>query len=125
MHTESKRSPRTVLSGLWAEKKNRLLLLLTGVFLVAFFVPWSAPRVSAAVDEAFLMLAEYAHDHVLLCLVPAFRVGVLGWLRRRFASAVANGQVRVSVHGAGFRDFSEPPPGPPIDVTPDPPSRHE
>ena len=60
-----------------------------------------------------------------LCLVPAFRDGVKGWLRRRFASAVANGQVRVSVHGAGFRDFSEPPPGPPIDVTPDPPSRHE
>jgi len=72
MPTETTRSPRTVLSGLWAEKKNRLLLLLTGVFLVAFFVPWSAPRVSAAVDEAFLMLAEYAHDHVLLCLVPAF-----------------------------------------------------
>jgi len=72
MSTELNRSPRTVLSGLWAEKKNRLLLLLTGVFLVAFFVPWSTPRVSAAVDEAFLMLAEYAHDHVLLCLVPAF-----------------------------------------------------
>lgn len=42
------------------------------VFLVAFFVPWSEPRVSAAVNEAFLMLGEYAREHVLLCLVPAF-----------------------------------------------------
>ncbi len=42
------------------------------VFLIAFFVPWSAPRVSSAVNEAFLMLGEYAREHVLLCLVPAF-----------------------------------------------------
>ena len=45
---------------------------MVGVFLVAFFVPWSSPRVSAAVNEAFLMLGEYAREHVLLCLVPAF-----------------------------------------------------
>lgn len=56
----------------WGEKKNRLLLLMAGVFLVAFFVPWSAPRVSAAVNEAFLMLGEYAREHILLCLVRAF-----------------------------------------------------
>ena len=46
--------------------------MMAGVFLVAFFVPWSAPRVSAAVNEGFLMLGEYAREHVLLCLVPAF-----------------------------------------------------
>lgn len=57
---------------LWREPKNRLLAVMTGVFLVAFFVPWSAPRVAAAVHESFLMLGEYAREHVLLCLVPAF-----------------------------------------------------
>lgn len=72
MRTETKRSPGDAFPRFWAEKKNRLLLLLTGVFITAFFVPWDAPRVSAAVNEAFLMLAEYAQDHVLLCLVPAF-----------------------------------------------------
>ncbi len=72
MRSRTKRFPGNVLSGFRAEKKNRLLLLLIGVFLLAFFVPWGAPRVSAAVNEAFLMLAEYARDHVLLCLVPAF-----------------------------------------------------
>ena len=61
-----------LLKRLWQEKKNRWLLLLTGIFLIAYFMPWSAPRVSAALQESFLMLAEYAREHVLLCLVPAF-----------------------------------------------------
>lgn len=56
----------------WGDGKNRLLTAMAGVFLIAFFVPWSAPRVSAAVQESFLMLGEYAREHVLLCLVPAF-----------------------------------------------------
>ncbi len=63
---------RDGLAALWAEKKNRALLALAGVFLAAFFIPFSAPRVSAAVQESFLMLGEYARQHVLLCLVPAF-----------------------------------------------------
>ena len=60
------------LKQFWGEKKNRLLTLMAGFFLIAFFVPWSAPRVASAVNEAFLMLGEYAREHVLLCLVPAF-----------------------------------------------------
>jgi len=60
------------LRGFWGEKKNRLLLAMVGVFLLAYFVPWSAPRVSGAVQEGFLMLGEYAREHVLLCLIPAF-----------------------------------------------------
>jgi uncharacterized membrane protein YraQ (UPF0718 family) len=54
------------------EKRNRTLLILAGVFLLAYLVPFSSPRVSAAVHESFSMLAEYARQHVLLCLVPAF-----------------------------------------------------
>lgn len=69
--TEGPRIGRLV-SQFWSEKRNRLLTTMVGVFLVAFFVPWSAPRVSSAVNEAFLMLGEYAREHVLLCLVPAF-----------------------------------------------------
>lgn len=56
----------------WGDGKNKLLTTMVGVFLIAYFVPWSAPRVSAAVQESFLMLGEYAREHVLLCLVPAF-----------------------------------------------------
>ncbi len=60
------------LTAFFAEKKNRALLVLAGVFLAAFLIPFSAPRVPAAVQESVLMLSEYARQHVLLCLVPAF-----------------------------------------------------
>lgn len=52
--------------------KNTALLVLAGVFLFAGLVPFGHPRVSGAVVEAFAMLGEYARQHVLLCLVPAF-----------------------------------------------------
>ncbi len=50
---------------------NKKLLVLFGVFLAAYFIPFHSPRVSGAVSEAFLMLSEYARQHVVLCLVPA------------------------------------------------------
>lgn len=50
---------------------NRKLLLIAGVFIAAYFVPFEAPRVAGALSEAFLMLGDYARQHVLLCLVPA------------------------------------------------------
>lgn len=59
-------------AGALSHRGNRLLLVMAGVFLLAYFVPWSAPRVTGALQESVLMLAEYAREHVLLCLVPAF-----------------------------------------------------
>ena len=50
---------------------NKKLLIVFAVFLAAYFIPWGVGRVAGAVNEAFLMLAEYAQQHVLLCLVPA------------------------------------------------------
>jgi uncharacterized protein len=50
---------------------NRKLLIVIGVFLAAYFIPWGSPRLLGATNEAFLMLNEYARQHVLLCLVPA------------------------------------------------------
>lgn len=46
--------------------------MLTAVFLSAYFIPFGNKRVAAALRESFLMLGEYAREHVLLCLVPAF-----------------------------------------------------
>ena len=57
------------------EKKisvNLKLVILAAVFFFAYFVPFGNARVSRAVGEALLMLSEYAREHVLLCLVPAF-----------------------------------------------------
>lgn len=50
---------------------NRKLLLLAGIFVAAYAIPFGSARVSGAVNEAFLMLSEYARQHVLFCLVPA------------------------------------------------------
>jgi len=41
-------------------------------FLLAFLVPWSHPSIINALTEAFLLLQDYARNHVILCLVPAF-----------------------------------------------------
>jgi uncharacterized membrane protein YraQ (UPF0718 family) len=70
--TAPRRGLLQVFSRILAQRANRILLGLTGIFLAAWFVPFHTPRVSTAVQEAFLMLSEYAREHVLLCLVPAF-----------------------------------------------------
>jgi len=61
-----------MMKHVFAEKKNRLLAVMTVIFIFAFFVPFDAPRIQSAVHESFLMLSEYAREHVLLCLIPAF-----------------------------------------------------
>jgi len=53
-------------------KERNKLFLLIGVFLASYFVPWSEPTVRQSGLEAFLMLREYAREHVLTCLIPAF-----------------------------------------------------
>jgi uncharacterized membrane protein YraQ (UPF0718 family) len=45
---------------------------IVGVFLVARFLPLDHAHFRGGLFEAFAMLHEYARDHVLLCLVPAF-----------------------------------------------------
>ena len=51
--------------------KIKKLGLLAALFLGLYFIPFSHPRVTGAVLEAFYMLADYAREHVLLCLIPA------------------------------------------------------
>ncbi len=50
---------------------NMTLGIIVMVFIAAYFVPFDSIRVGRAIQEAFLMLGEYARQHVLLCLVPA------------------------------------------------------
>jgi uncharacterized membrane protein YraQ (UPF0718 family) len=53
-------------------KEHNKFLLLIGGFLAAFYIPWSHPVVRQSGLEAFMMLQEYAREHVLTCLIPAF-----------------------------------------------------
>lgn len=53
-------------------KERYKLAILVGIFLVAYFVPWESEIIRRSGLEAFLMLREYAREHVLTCLIPAF-----------------------------------------------------
>jgi uncharacterized membrane protein YraQ (UPF0718 family) len=53
-------------------KERTKLLWIAGIFLAAFYIPWSHPLVRQSGLEAFMMLQEYAREHVLTCLIPAF-----------------------------------------------------
>ncbi|WP_027369870.1 permease [Desulfovermiculus halophilus] len=53
-------------------KERYKLLLLVAFFLVAYYVPWNHEVIRQAGLEAFMMLREYAREHVLTCLIPAF-----------------------------------------------------
>lgn len=48
------------------------LLLIIGAFLVFYFMPENLGRVSLGLNESVLMMSDYARQHVLLCLIPAF-----------------------------------------------------
>ena len=48
------------------------LLIILLIFVAAYYIPWANERVRQSGLEAFMMLQEYAREHVLTCLVPAF-----------------------------------------------------
>lgn len=50
---------------------NAALSIVFLIFLGAYFIPFDAPQVARAIQEAFLMLGDYARQHVILCLIPA------------------------------------------------------
>jgi len=51
---------------------RRKFLYLVLSFLIAYFIPLGHSRIQGALFESFAMLQEYARQHVLFCLVPAF-----------------------------------------------------
>jgi len=53
-------------------KERTKLLLIVLTFIAAYSVPWASETIRQSGLEAFLMLQEYAREHVLTCLIPAF-----------------------------------------------------
>jgi uncharacterized protein len=53
-------------------RERTKFLIIAATFLAAYFVPWNSPAIRNAGLESLLMLQDYARQHVLLCLVPAF-----------------------------------------------------
>lgn len=53
------------------KERTRLLVFII-VFLILYLVPLEGMRIQGAILEAFFMIQEYAREHVLFCLIPAF-----------------------------------------------------
>jgi uncharacterized membrane protein YraQ (UPF0718 family) len=50
----------------------KTVAIIVGIFLVAYFIPLDSVRVQSAILASFSLLQEYAREHVLFCLIPAF-----------------------------------------------------
>lgn len=48
------------------------LVLITGVFLLFYYLPVDNIRLKGAIIEALALTRWYAREHVILCLIPAF-----------------------------------------------------
>ena len=54
------------------KKEVKIFAWILGFFLLAWFIPIGTERFNNALLGAFELTKWYAHEHVLLCLVPAF-----------------------------------------------------
>ncbi len=55
-----------------SKKTKKSLAVIVVVFLLAYFMPIESASFRSAILAAFTMLKDYAREHVLLCLIPAF-----------------------------------------------------
>jgi uncharacterized membrane protein YraQ (UPF0718 family) len=53
-------------------REKTKLFVIALAFVAAYYTPFASEKIRRAGLEAFLMLQEYAREHVLACLVPAF-----------------------------------------------------
>lgn len=53
-------------------KRKNIFLVIIIVFTFFYFMPFSSSKILNALMESLLMAQDYARQHVLLCLIPAF-----------------------------------------------------
>ncbi len=53
------------------QRELKILSALVAIFLTAYFLPLTSPKVTRAIMEAFSMLQWYARNHTLACVIPA------------------------------------------------------
>jgi len=53
-------------------KQKYNILIIFGVFIFFYYMPFGNFEMPKAILESLLMAQEYAREHVLLCLIPAF-----------------------------------------------------
>jgi len=58
-------------------KQRSKILIIVAVFIFFYFTPFSNYKIPQAILEPLLMAQDYARQHVLLCLIPAFFIAGL------------------------------------------------
>ena len=53
------------------KQRSKIFIIVT-VFVFFYFMPFSTSKILNALMESLLMAQDYARQHVLLCLIPAF-----------------------------------------------------
>ena len=53
-------------------KEIKIFILLLGLFLFFYFMPMQSVLFTGAILSGVKLLHEYARDHILTCLLPAF-----------------------------------------------------
>jgi uncharacterized membrane protein YraQ (UPF0718 family) len=77
-------------------RERARIFLLIAIFVALYLIPFTNPKVSSALLEAFYLLQEYVREHVLFCLFPAF------FIAGAIANFVSQGAV-VKYFGAGAK----------------------
>jgi len=54
-----------------SSRELKIFGCMAAVFLLAYYLPLSNPKITAAIQEAFKLLQWYARNHTLACVVPA------------------------------------------------------
>ena len=81
-----------------AMKEKTKIFIIVAVFTFFYFIPFSNSKISNALMESLFMAQDYARQHVLTCLIPAFFI----------AGAIANFISQENVikyFGAGANKF--------------------
>lgn len=78
------------------KKELNIFLLLIGLFLFFYFMPINSVLFTGAILSAFKLLHEYAREHILTCLVPAFFIAgaISVFIKKDFILRYLGGQAK-------------------------------
>jgi uncharacterized membrane protein YraQ (UPF0718 family) len=78
------------------KKEINIFIFLVGLFLLFYFMPMQSALFTGAILSGFKLLNEYARQHVLTCLVPAFFIAgaISVFVKKEFVLRYLGGQAK-------------------------------
>ncbi len=78
------------------KKEINIFIVLISLFLLFYFMPTSSALFTGAILSSFQLLHEYARQHVLTCLVPAFFIAgaISVFVKKDFILRYLSGQAK-------------------------------